>query len=85
MRFAALCAANLKLDGGHWAAAAETDLPEGLQLPTVAPSPDGKRAICIWEADSVDSVRSFVDTASEGMATNEYFEVNEQNAQGLPA
>ncbi len=63
----------------------QPELPESLELPTVAPSPDGKRAICVWKADSVDSVREFVDGATQGIATNEFFEVSEDNAQGLPA
>jgi hypothetical protein len=63
----------------------QPDLPDGLELPTVAPSPDGTRAICVWKGASVDAVREFVDGATEGVATNEFFEVNEDNAQGLPA
>ena len=68
-----------------WAEAQQLDIPDGMELPTVAPSSDGKRAICIWKGDSVDAVRELVDGASEGIATQEYFEVNDENAQGLPA
>jgi hypothetical protein len=65
--------------------AEQPDLPEGLELPTVAPSPDGTRAICIWKGDSVDAVREFVDGATGEVANNEFFEVKDENAQGLPA
>ena len=65
--------------------AEQPELPEGLELPTVAPSPDGTRAICIWKGDSVDAVREFVDGATGEIANNEFFAVNDENAQGLPA
>jgi hypothetical protein len=68
-----------------WGEASQLEMPDGVELPTVAPSPDGKRAICIWKADSVDTVRDLVDGASEGIASNEFFAVNDENAQGLPA
>jgi hypothetical protein len=61
------------------------DLPEGTELPTVAPSPDGKRAVCIWKTDSVDTVRDLVDGAAGEISQNEFFEVNAQSAQGLPS
>ena len=61
------------------------DLPEGTELPTVAPSPDGKRAVCIWKTDSVDTVRDLVDGATGEISQNEFFEVNAQSAQGLPS
>jgi hypothetical protein len=67
-----------------WAGAQEMELPQGLALHTVAPNPDGTRAVCFWEADSLDSIRGFVEPATEGAATNEYFEVNADNAMGLP-
>ena len=62
----------------------QLDLPDGTSLPTVAPSEDGTKAVCVWEADSVDSIRNFVDPATEGIATNEYFQANEQYSMGLP-
>ena len=60
------------------------DLPEGTELPTVAPSPDGRRAVCLWKSDSVETVRNVVEGAAGEISDNEYFEVNAQNAQGLP-
>jgi hypothetical protein len=60
------------------------DPPAGLELPTVAPSEDGTRAICIWKADSVDSVKKAVEDAVGDVSNNEFFGVDEGNAQGLP-
>ena len=58
---------------------------EGPMLHSAIGSKDGTKAVCIWEADSVASIRDFVDPATEGTSTNEYFEANEQYSMGLPA
>jgi hypothetical protein len=62
----------------------QLDLPQGTTLPTAVPNEDGTRGICIFESDSVDTVRNVVDSATSRISTNEYFAVDEQNAQGLP-
>jgi hypothetical protein len=67
-----------------WAGAQSLELPAGLTLHSTIGNRDGTKAVCVWEADSLDSVRGFVDPASEGMSTNEYFEANEQYSTGLP-
>ena len=61
------------------------DLPEGTTLPTVLPNEDGSRAICVWESDSVDTVKDLVEGAAGEISNNEYFAVNDDNAQGLPS
>jgi hypothetical protein len=63
----------------------QLDLPEGTTLPTAVPSEDGTRGICIFESDSVDTVRTLVDSATGQISRNEFFAVDEQNAQGLSA
>jgi hypothetical protein len=70
---------------GFWAAASSLDPPEGVTLHSTLPNDDGTRAVCVWEANSVDAVRDFVDGNSAGMSSNEFFEVNPENARGLPA
>jgi hypothetical protein len=67
-----------------WAAAADLDLPEGTTLHSAIPNPDGSRAVCVWESGSVDTVRDFVESNVGEISSNEYFEVNAQNATGLP-
>jgi hypothetical protein len=69
--------------GAFWGG--KLDLPEGTTLPSVLPNDDGSRAVCVWESDSVDTVRDLVETAAGQISTNEYFGVNAANAQGLPA
>jgi hypothetical protein len=68
-----------------WAGAQTLEVPQGMTLHSTIGNKDGTKAVCIWEADSVDSIRDFVDPATEGMSSNEYFEANEQYSMGLPA
>ena len=67
-----------------WATAGELEVPAGTSLHTVAPSQDHKRAVCVWESDSLDTVRDFVETNAGDISRNEYYEVDEQVAMGLP-
>jgi hypothetical protein len=71
-----------------WSSAAEAapNLPSGVSLHSTFPQHDGTRAICLWEADSVDRVRELVDGATGSFSSNEYFEVDAGHAgtRGLP-
>jgi len=69
-----------------WQAAEEVvpSLPEGVRIHETYPSPDRKTAVCLWEADGVDAVRDLIEDAAEGLADNEYMEVDAANAAGLP-
>ena len=62
----------------------QLDLPEGTELPIVAPSSDGARGVCVFKSDSVDTVRNLVEGAAGAISSNEYYAINEGNAQGLP-
>jgi hypothetical protein len=48
------------------------------------PSTDRSEAVCLWEADSIDSLRNYLDPATEGVAENKYFEVDAERSMGLP-
>jgi hypothetical protein len=61
------------------------DLPKGTELPFVVPSSDGRRGVCVFKSDSVDTVRNLVDGAAGAISKNEYYAINERIAQGLPA
>ena len=63
---------------------AQLDLPEGTELPIVAPSSDGTRGVCVFKSDSVDTVRNLVDRAAGAISTNEFHAIDEGKAQGLP-
>jgi hypothetical protein len=58
--------------------------PPGVELRQFFPSEDASAAICLWEADSLDAVRNYVDAATAGVTENTYFEVDGQRAVGLP-
>ena len=50
----------------------QLDLPEGTELPIVAPSSDGTRGVCVFKSDSVDTVRNLVEGAAGEISSNEY-------------
>jgi hypothetical protein len=57
---------------------------EGVQLLQFCPSQDFSTATCIWEADSVDSLRPLVDGALGDASEQTYFPVATDQAVGLP-
>jgi hypothetical protein len=59
-------------------------LPQGLKGLMYLPGTDGRKADCLWEAHSVDALRSFLDREIGTAARNEYFQINENAAFGLP-
>ena len=66
-----------------WSVAESAQLPTGVTLHNTYPNSDGTRAVCLWEADSVQMVRDVVDGAVGDVSSNDFFEVG-PNAQGLP-
>ncbi len=69
-----------------WAAAEKelSNLPYNLKLHLCTPSKDEKTAYCIWEADSVKSLKNWLEGISSDFSQNEYHEINEEMAIGLP-
>ena len=69
-----------------WGAAGSIDLPEGVAILSTYPRADGTRAVCLWEADSADSVREIVEGAAGDISHNEFFEVDPGHpaTTGLP-
>ena len=61
------------------------DLPNGTELIVVMPSADGTRGVCVFKSDSIDTVRNVVDGATAKVSKNEFYAINADNAQGLPA
>ena len=58
--------------------------PPGVQGRQFFPSQDGSVAVCLWEADSIDTLRGYLDPATAGMSENAYSEVDGERAMGLP-
>lgn len=57
--------------------------PSGYTLHMFLASPDVGKAICLWEAESVEAVQDLVDGAIGAYCDNEYFVVDETTAVGL--
>ena len=61
-----------------WGGAVEAlaQLPPGVVLHASYPTQAGTKAVCLWEADSVDVVRKIVDDGGGDSSSNEFFEVD---------
>ena len=58
--------------------------PPGVRGRQFFPSRDRSVAVCLWEADSVDTLRDYLDPVTAGASENTYFEVDTEFAMGLP-
>jgi hypothetical protein len=58
--------------------------PPGVQGRQFFPSTDRSVAVCLWEADSIATLRDYIDPALAGVSENKYFEVDADRAMGLP-
>ena len=61
-----------------------SNAPQGIVPRQFCPSRDLSAATCVWEADSLDTVRDYVDGTLGDSSEQSYFEINEEFAQGLP-
>jgi hypothetical protein len=59
-------------------------LPDGLHVHMFLPASDLSRATCLYEADSVEKVRNFVDPLLGDSAKNTYVPIAADHAMGLP-
>ena len=58
-------------------------LPSGIKPLQYLPSADGRNAVCLWDAGSLRALQEFTERETSG-ARNEYFEVKEEAAIGIP-
>lgn len=68
-----------------WNAADPTTLSPAVKLHHTFPTPDGTRAVCIWEADSVDALRDLLEPVIAGFSRNEYFAVENREGFARPS
>jgi hypothetical protein len=61
-----------------------SNAPPGVVPRQFCPSTDLSTATCVWEADSVDAARTYVDSTLGDSSENAYFEINTEYALGLP-
>jgi hypothetical protein len=58
--------------------------PPGVDLFHFLPAKDASAADCLWQADSLDALRNYLEPATAGITENTYFEVDSVSAMGLP-
>ena len=58
--------------------------PAGVQVRKFYPSTDQSAVICLWEGNSLDEVRRYVDETLGDSSDNVWFEVDAEQALGLP-
>ncbi|MEZ0332528.1 MAG: hypothetical protein ACAI18_00860 [Gemmatimonadales bacterium] len=68
-----------------WNSADPRNTPPKVTLHHTFPTPDGTRAVCIWEAESVDAVRDFVEPRLGQVSRNEYFTVENREGFARPS
>lgn len=71
--------------GTFWNAADPTTLSPKIKLHHTFPTPDGTRAVCIWEGESVDAVRSVLEPVIGRVSHNEYLAVENREGFGRPS
>lgn len=59
-------------------------IPAHLTLHHSIPTRDGRKAVCVWEAASIDALKSFLDPMLGPDAHNQYFEVVNKEGIALP-
>ena len=62
-----------------------TIVPPHLKLHQTLAGIDGSQAVCVWEAESIDAVRGFLDPFTAGAAVNEYFAAVNREGIAIPA
>ena len=61
------------------------ETPPGLKVLQFLPSKSKDRAVCLWEANSVEAVKGFLEPLSAQSSRNTYYPVDSAAAMGLPA
>jgi hypothetical protein len=68
-----------------WNAADPNTISPELKLHHTFPTPDGTRAVCIWEAASVEALRSKLEPLIGRVSRNEYFPVENREGFARPS
>ncbi len=69
-----------------WKSAQESlpNLPAGIKIHQVMPSPDMGTGVCLGEADNIQQLTDYLTSKVGSVSTTTYMEVNTANAMGLP-
>jgi hypothetical protein len=68
-----------------WNAADPATLSPKAKLHHTFPAPDGSRAICIWEAETVEALRSILEPVVGKVSRNDYFAVENREGFAFPS
>jgi hypothetical protein len=60
------------------------EAPSGIKALQFLPSVNKDRAVCVWQAKSVDALKSFLEALSAESSHNTYYAVDSTKAMGLP-
>ncbi len=69
-----------------WGIAQESlsSLPKGIKIHSSYPIADMTIAFCLWEADSVEQMKKYLEEKVGHVSKNEYYPIDEKFAIGLP-
>ena len=65
-------------------AARVAEAPSGIKALQFFPSVSKDRAVCLWQANSVDALKGFLEPLSSESSRNIYYAVDSTKAMGLP-
>jgi hypothetical protein len=68
-----------------WNAADPSTLSPNAKLHHTFPTADGSRAVCIWEAESVETLRKLLEPVVGKVSRNEYFAVENREGFAFPS
>ena len=70
-----------------WSKAEEIvpNLPSQLKLHHCLPTMDGTHGVCVWEGESVEAVRTYLDGHTARWSKNDYYQVENRDAIALPS
>lgn len=61
------------------------EVPAGIKPIQFLPSTDSTKAVCLWDAKSIDAVKNYLEPKTGKSAKNTYYAVDSKVAMGLPA
>jgi hypothetical protein len=65
-------------------AARVSEAPSGIKALQFFPSTSKDRAVCLWQANSIDALKGFLEPLSAQSSRNIYYSVDSTRAMGLP-
>ncbi|MDX1701560.1 MAG: hypothetical protein R3250_13125 [Melioribacteraceae bacterium] len=60
------------------------NLPGGIKLHSSYPAEDKATAFCLWEAESLENFKQYLEAQIGHVSQNDYYVIDEQSALGLP-